>query len=205
MSQNQNLAVFANNISAANSTGLYYSGSVNATSYNTGVIGTGTGGSVQNTTIVFIGNNTVNAYLNTTGLNINAVTIANTTGVYTGVVNGSTISVGSSITANSSKLVIGTAVAVQANGGLGTSGQALTSNGTGVYWSTIVGTNTAASYTWTNTHTFNANVTIGTTAGLNANGSVGTSGQVLTSNGSSVYWATATTDPTPTVFLLMGA
>ena len=61
------------------------------------------------------------------------------------------------------------------------------------------------SYTWTNTHTFNANVTIATSAGLKANGSVGTTGQVLTSNGSSVYWSTATTDPTATVFLLMGA
>ena len=55
---------------------------------------------------------------------------------------------------------------------------------------------------------FQGNVKFGTSSiavGLQANGSLGTTGQVLTSNGSSIYWATATTDPTPTVFLLMGA
>lgn len=50
---------------------------------------------------------------------------------------------------------------VYANGSLGTNGQALTTNGSAVYWSTIVGTNTDATYVWTNNHTFNANVTIG--------------------------------------------
>jgi hypothetical protein len=50
--------------------------------------------------------------------------------------------------------------------------------------------NTAAQYTWTNTHTFNANVTI--SAGLIANGSIGSAGQALQSNGSSVYWANVT-------------
>lgn len=49
---------------------------------------------------------------------------------------------------------------VVANGGLGTNGQALTTNGTHVYWSTIVGTNTDATYVWTNNHTFGANVII---------------------------------------------
>ena len=78
--------------------------------------------------------------------------------------------------------------AITANGSLGSSGQALTTNGSNVYWSTIVGTNTAAAYVWSNTHTFNANVTLATTASLIANGTSGTTGQVLTSNGSSTYW-----------------
>jgi hypothetical protein len=52
-----------------------------------------------------------------------------------------------------------------------------------------VSINAAAQYNWTNTHTFNANVTLATTAGLIANGGIGTAGQVLHSNGSSVYWA----------------
>lgn len=85
-----------------------------------------------------------------------------------------------------------------ANNSNGISGQVLTSNGTGVYWSTLAGVNTAAQYSWTNTHTFNANITISDTsdivmqpgAGLSANGSLGTTGQVLSSNGTSVYWAT---------------
>lgn len=54
-----------------------------------------------------------------------------------------------------------------------------------------------------NSMTVNNNLVIA--KGIQANGSIGTTGQVLTSNGTSVYWATATTDPTPTVFLLMGA
>jgi hypothetical protein len=55
------------------------------------------------------------------------------------------------------------------NGSNGTVGQVLTSNGTGnAYWSTVSGgVNTAAQYTWTNTHTFSANVT--TNASLLAN------------------------------------
>ena len=53
--------------------------------------------------------------------------------------------------------------ALTANGGNGTSGQVLTSNGSGVYWApAAAGTNTAAQYTWTNTHTFQNTVTFST-------------------------------------------
>ena len=51
--------------------------------------------------------------------------------------------------------------------------------------------NTTAAFTITGVHTHNANVVIGTTAGLSANGGYGTSGQVLTTNGAGVYWSTA--------------
>jgi hypothetical protein len=46
--------------------------------------------------------------------------------------------------------------AIIANGSLGTAGQILTSNSTGVYWSTAASAsvNTSAQYTWSNTHTF---------------------------------------------------
>jgi hypothetical protein len=57
-----------------------------------------------------------------------------------------------------------------ANGGVGTAGQVLTSNGaTGSpYWAAI-SVNTSASYTWTNTHTFNSLVTLsGNTTSLSA-------------------------------------
>jgi hypothetical protein len=40
---------------------------------------------------------------------------------------------------------------------------------------------------------------------LTANSSAGTSGQVLTSTGTGVQWASAAADATPTVFMLMGA
>ena len=57
------------------------------------------------------------------------------------------------------------------NGSFGTSGQVLTSNGTAAYWSSVAatGVNTAAQYTWTNTHTFNANVSFGAQIGLTTN------------------------------------
>jgi hypothetical protein len=50
--------------------------------------------------------------------------------------------------------------------------------------------NTSGAYTLSGNLTFNGNLTIGTSAGINANGGYGTSGQVLTSNGSTVYWST---------------
>ena len=37
--------------------------------------------------------------------------------------------------------------------------------------------------------TFNGNLTIGTSAGINANGGYGSAGQVLTSNGTTLYWS----------------
>ena len=45
----------------------------------------------------------------------------------------------------------------------------------------------------TTSFSFSGNLTINTTAGIIANGSIGTSGQLLTSNGSSVYWSTPST------------
>jgi hypothetical protein len=50
--------------------------------------------------------------------------------------------------------------------------------------------NTAGAYTITGVHTYNANVVIGTTARISANGNYGTANQVLTSNGTGVYWST---------------
>lgn len=90
---------------------------------------------------------------------------------------------------HNANIVMTNPAGISANGSFGTAGQALTTNGTSVYWSTIVGTNAAASYSWTNTHTFNSNVTLATTAALIANGLSGTAGQTLTSNGTTVYWS----------------
>jgi hypothetical protein len=100
--------------------------------------------------------------------------------------------------ASTGELIVTAGAGIYANGSLGTSGQVLTSNASSVYWATA-GVNTASTFSWTNNHTFNANLTIGSVgeliltagAGIYANGSVGTSGQVLTSNASSVYWSTA--------------
>ena len=49
--------------------------------------------------------------------------------------------------------------------------------------------NTTAAFTISGVHTYNANLVIAASAGISANGSYGTTNQVLTSNGSTVYWA----------------
>lgn len=51
--------------------------------------------------------------------------------------------------------------------------------------------NTSGNYTITGVHSHTANLIINTTAGVIANGSIGSVGQILTSNGSTVYWSTA--------------
>jgi hypothetical protein len=84
--------------------------------------------------------------------------------------------------------------AIIAGGGSGTAGQVLTSNGSGnVYWSTPVGGGTGldvnAQYTWSNVQTFSNNIIV---KSINANNSNGTAGQVLSSNGTGVYWASVT-------------
>jgi hypothetical protein len=67
-------------------------------------------------------------------------------------------------TINATSIVVANSVAFVANGSNGTSGQVLASNGTGLYWSTVSGVNTADQYTWTNTQFFQANLHTGNTA-----------------------------------------
>ena len=78
----------------------------------------------SNLTSIAIGNTTAIQTINSTGVYIN------------GVVNGSSLTVGTSFIANTTRLILDTTVGVQANGGIGTAGQVLTSNATTVYWST---------------------------------------------------------------------
>lgn len=79
---------------------------------------------------------------------------------------------------------------LSANGGVGTAGQVLTSNGTSIYWSTVSGGGGG----FTNGQSISvSNVVVTDTASLkavSANGSLGSAGQVLTTNGSNVYWST---------------
>jgi hypothetical protein len=91
-------------------------------------------------------------------------------------VNASIFSVGTSLTANSTRFVIGTAVGVQANGSLGSANQVLTSNGSTVYWADASGGGSGGGYYYgdngavgdsgnkvnifrVNANTLNANVT----------------------------------------------
>jgi trimeric autotransporter adhesin len=96
-------------------------------------------------------------------------------------------------TANNALYLGGTAAAsYQTTAGLSANVATLSANNAsylgGVAAASYV--NTSGAYTRTGVTTFSANVIISTTAGISANGSFGTANQVLTSNGSTVYWST---------------
>lgn len=106
-----------------------FANTVNATSY------------AISTTLVA---NTLGVYhtgtMNAASHTVGTSTVANATGLYTtGTVNAATVQVGTSVVANSSRFVVGTAVGLQANGSVGTSGHVLYSNGTTIYWATPLG------------------------------------------------------------------
>jgi|LakMenE01Jun11ns_1017448.scaffolds.fasta_scaffold9959374_17 hypothetical protein len=87
---------------AVNSSGAYVTGIVNATAFDAGSIGTGAGGTVQNTTTFFVGNNTVNTNITSGGIVINGLTTANNSGVFAaGIVNAFAHTVGTDLVANS--------------------------------------------------------------------------------------------------------
>lgn len=271
---NVNFVPSGNNLTLGNTTSVWnlYANTINAVSVSlTGSVNVGTTISTGNATIIGFanisatlaaGNTTITGYINATS-SVNAVSytigstlVANTTGLYhTGTVNAAVIEVGSSFIVNTTSVTIGSGIGLYANGGLGTGGQVLTSNGSSIYWSTVASGNTSgavnvdAQYTWTNLHLFSANVNLNGNTNHNgnvyftnavsvsgniifsnsstfsgnatfsnsstfsgnvtfsnsstfsgnvtfsntiaANGSVGNSGQVLTTNGTGVYWANA--------------
>ena len=179
-----------------------------------------------NTTAYLVGSNsTVNTVITATSItqsNTTAVPfVANVTGVYhTGVVNAASLKVGTNFIANSTQLTL-SGTPLSSNGGTGTSGQVLTSNGTigAPYWvAAAAGTNVAAQYAWTNTHSFSNVITFSsTTATTNATtgavlitGGLGVSGNAYTkgvvgfsnaTNKSVVYtYYNATTNSLDTVF-----
>ena len=93
-----------------------------------------------------------------------------------------------------------TLATLKANGGIGTAGQFLTSNGSTIHWSTVVDANSSTSglvntsvQTFTGNKTFADNVAVTgsiTVNALSANGGLGTAGQFLTSNATVAYWST---------------
>ena len=121
------------------------------------------------------------------------------------------VAIGTTDTSNATFIVKGTAEitgGLFANGGLGSNGYVLHSNGTSMYWDSPVagaaGANTQITYNdsgyanGSTSFTFNkssntltVNGTINTVA-ISANGSLGSDGQALHSNGTSLYWANVT-------------
>jgi hypothetical protein len=65
-----------------------------------------------------------------------------------------------SFSANSTQVVFPNTAVLIANGSAGSTGQALTSNGSGLYWSTPVVFSNSIGYTWSNVQTFAANNTV---------------------------------------------
>ena len=70
---------------------------------------------------------------------------------------------------------------LSANGSLGDAGQVLTSNGSTIYWQSLasVATNVNATYAWTNTHSFAANVSFGNSISLTTGNSSASGGMLF--------------------------
>jgi hypothetical protein len=106
------------------------------------------GGAVSGITTLAAGNTTITGFVNATSsvnsalLTVGTSFIANTLGAFhTGTVNAASHTVGSSFIANTTQVTIAAGVNLSANGGVGTAGQVLASNGaTGSpYWVTVAG------------------------------------------------------------------
>ena len=127
---------------------------------------------------VIVGNSSSNVVINSTAISVGGITETDRSFTWT---NTHTFTNTVSI------------AALSANGTLGVSSQVLTTNGTGIYWSSA-GVNTNATYTWSNAHTFNGVVTFAQTAvgtvnnALYLNGTdLSTLQDQITSNASAAY------------------
>jgi hypothetical protein len=128
------------NASGFSTTGTSNAATFNATSaLNVGAnvsigiaVGTFGGGSATNAPQVIVANTVGNVVVNSA-----SIAVSNATGVST--ITPASLTIANAtynfLVANTTRLAIGNSVAIVANGGVGTSAQVLTSNGTGVYWS----------------------------------------------------------------------
>jgi hypothetical protein len=207
----------AGQVLASNGTATYWmTPSANVTSISTNTVITNnvvtnilTTNTVTATTVTTnsvisntVSTNTVTAKTITTNTLVSNTATFTTVSTNTLVSNTATFTIVTSntITANVANITTANISTLSANGSTGTAGQVLTSNGTGLYWSTISGVNTATIYAWTNNHAFNgsmvqvnANLFV---SGIVSNNSLGLAGQVLTSNGTKTYWSTPTANVT---------
>lgn len=172
----------------ANTTGAYHTGTINAASHTVGT--------------AFVANSTQTTYgqpvLFNNGQQLRFQTVNTSAYAYFTQQNDdnfvfytSNTTYGSravfSVFANSVTSTFNFSVGAVFNGGIyanasyGTAGQLLTSNGTGVYWSSpgAASVNTAAQYTWTNTHVFSANVAFGNSIGIPTGNSTVSGGMIF--------------------------
>jgi hypothetical protein len=184
-----------------------------AQNYNIGALGrvltvNSTANTATYTSALVVGNSSVNVVVNSSSVYVNGSPVGgatNTAAQYTWSNTqtfSNTITFTSTIvgTVNNSLYLGGTiASGYQTTAGLSANVATLTANNAnnlgGVAAASYV--NTSAAYTISGVHTHSANLVMSTTAGISANGGYGTAGQVLTSNGTTVYWATASGGGTP--------
>jgi hypothetical protein len=197
-----NNASYLNGLAAANyvqNSGAYTFSGVHTHSANVvfsngnvlianGGFGTNTQVLISNGTSMYWGTFSANDALSLGGTNA-AFYVVNTD---SRTLSGNLIFSGANVTFTGN-LRIANGVSLIANASMGSDGQVLTSNGTSLYWQTLSGVNTAAAYTWTGVHTHSANVIYSNASVIQANAGFGTAGQVLTSNGSSMYWSNPVT------------
>lgn len=79
--------------------------------------------------------------------------------------------------------------ALSANGGLGSNGQVLTSNGSSTFWNTLVGVNTSSQYTFSNTITFQNTITFSSQLSVGSN---------VTANASTLFIGNSTVNTSVT-------
>ena len=136
---------FTANATLVNAAAINITGQTNTTTFFA-TTSANVGTNVQaNTTAFFVAaNSTVNTTITATSITQRSTSstplTANEIGIYhTGTVNAATLSVGTNFVANTTRVVIGTGVGLQANGGIGTANQVLRSNGTSVFWDDDLG------------------------------------------------------------------
>lgn len=116
-----NTQTFSNTITFSSS---LLGSTINATSYTTGNVTIGTGGAVLNTSVLFIGNNTVNATFTTSSLTLGTYWVTNSTGAYTtGLVNAASYNIGTTLIANTTGVYhtgVVNAASYNTGGGYGT-------------------------------------------------------------------------------------
>ena len=144
-----NTISFTNITSSSNTTsgavvitgGLGVGGKINAGDFAVG--NTTVYSSLTGTTLT-LANVHASATVNAAVLSIGSSFIANSTGAFsTGTVNAAAITVGTQFVANATQVALAGGMGFSANGGLGSAGQVLHSNGSSIYWSDTVADITA--------------------------------------------------------------